>query len=182
MAGALHPDGGDRAGGGAPHRADGPSGAGEASWPGRFIRADTVVPGTGHPQALNRYSYVLNNPVRYNDPSGHWLDTVIDIASIAYDIHDIATNGLNWENGLSLAADVASLALPVVTGGGAMVHAAMHADDAVHVATHLDDAVRAVEHLDEATEALAHADEAVEALQAANICLEKGQLLALGAV
>ena len=45
-----------------------------------------------------------------------------------------------------------------------MVHAAMHADDAVHVATHLDDAVRAAEHVDEATEALAHADEAAEVL------------------
>ena len=94
------------------------------------------------------------------------------IASIIYDIHDIATHGLNWGNGLSLAADVVSLALPVVTGGGAMVHAAMHADDAVHVATHLDDAVRVAEHIDEATEALAHADEAVEALSHADEAVE----------
>ena len=27
----------------------------------------------GDPQQLNRYSYVRNNPVRYNDPSGHCL-------------------------------------------------------------------------------------------------------------
>jgi RHS repeat-associated protein len=27
--------------------------------------------GPQHPQALNRYSYVLNNPLRYVDPSGH---------------------------------------------------------------------------------------------------------------
>ncbi len=39
---------------------------------GRFIQADTVVPGAGNPQALNRYAYVVGNPVRYNDPSGHW--------------------------------------------------------------------------------------------------------------
>jgi len=32
---------------------------------------DTIVPEPGNPQALNRYSYVLNNPLRYNDPSGH---------------------------------------------------------------------------------------------------------------
>ncbi len=38
---------------------------------GRFIQADTVVPGAGNPQNLNRYSYVNNNPVRYTDPSGH---------------------------------------------------------------------------------------------------------------
>jgi len=31
-------------------------------------KADT---GPGNPQALNRYSYVLNNPLRYTDPTGH---------------------------------------------------------------------------------------------------------------
>ena len=39
---------------------------------GRFIQADTVVPGYTNPQALNRYSYVLNNPINRVDPSGHW--------------------------------------------------------------------------------------------------------------
>ena len=33
-------------------------------------KADT---GPGNPQALNRYSYVLNNPLRYTDPMGHGL-------------------------------------------------------------------------------------------------------------
>jgi RHS repeat-associated protein len=41
---------------------------------GRFISADTVVPGAGNPQALNRYAYTMNNPVRYTDPSGHMAD------------------------------------------------------------------------------------------------------------
>jgi len=50
--GALHPGGGDRAGGGSPHRVDGPSDAGEALWPGRFIRADTLVPGADHRTGL----------------------------------------------------------------------------------------------------------------------------------
>ena len=40
---------------------------------GRFIQPDTIVPEPGNPQALNRYAYVLNNPLRYNDPSGHRL-------------------------------------------------------------------------------------------------------------
>jgi len=30
--------------------------------------------GPANPQALNRYSYVLNNPLRYNDPTGHWTE------------------------------------------------------------------------------------------------------------
>jgi len=37
----------------------------------RFISADTIVPGMFNPQALNRYSYGLNNPVKYSDPTGH---------------------------------------------------------------------------------------------------------------
>ncbi|MEP7356896.1 MAG: RHS repeat-associated core domain-containing protein, partial [Anaerolineales bacterium] len=31
-------------------------------WIGRWMQADTIVPGAGNPQALNRYSYVLGNP------------------------------------------------------------------------------------------------------------------------
>src|SRR6266542_4465472 len=38
---------------------------------GRFLSADTIVPGYANPQNLNRFSYTLNNPVRYTDPSGH---------------------------------------------------------------------------------------------------------------
>jgi RHS repeat-associated protein len=38
---------------------------------GRFISADTLVPDMGNPQALNRYAFVFNNPLRYVDPSGH---------------------------------------------------------------------------------------------------------------
>ena len=37
----------------------------------RFIQPDTVVPAIKSLQAYNRYAYVLNNPLKYNDPSGH---------------------------------------------------------------------------------------------------------------
>ena len=54
---------------------------------GRFLSPDTLVPDPKNPQALNRYSYVYNNPLRYNDPSGHaapihnpFSDTRIDIS------------------------------------------------------------------------------------------------------
>ena len=39
---------------------------------GRFLQADTLVPEPANPQSLNRYSYVLGNPLRYTDPSGHF--------------------------------------------------------------------------------------------------------------
>ncbi len=38
---------------------------------GRFISPDTIVPDPENPQALSRYSYVLNNPLQYIDPSGN---------------------------------------------------------------------------------------------------------------
>ena len=41
---------------------------------GRFTQADSIVPGAGNPQAFNRYSYTLNNPIRYNDPTGHCIE------------------------------------------------------------------------------------------------------------
>jgi RHS repeat-associated protein len=41
-------------------------------WPeiGRFISADSVMGSPGNPMTLNRYSYVLNNPYKYVDPTG----------------------------------------------------------------------------------------------------------------
>jgi RHS repeat-associated protein len=38
---------------------------------GRFAQADTIIPGSGNPQAWDRYSYGYNNPSRYSDPTGH---------------------------------------------------------------------------------------------------------------
>ncbi len=39
------------------------------------MSADTIVPDSGNPQALNRYAYTGNNPIIHNDPDGHspWL-------------------------------------------------------------------------------------------------------------
>jgi RHS repeat-associated protein len=49
---------------------------------GRFLQPDSVVPDPMNPQSLNRYSgacpersrRVLNNPLRYTDPTGHFLE------------------------------------------------------------------------------------------------------------
>jgi hypothetical protein len=38
---------------------------------GRFVSADTIVPGAGNPQAFNRYMYVGGNPLGRIDPTGH---------------------------------------------------------------------------------------------------------------
>ncbi|MDO8705512.1 MAG: RHS repeat-associated core domain-containing protein [Sulfuricaulis sp.] len=39
---------------------------------GRFITADTIIPGAKNSQSYNRYSYVNNNPLTAFDPTGHW--------------------------------------------------------------------------------------------------------------
>jgi hypothetical protein len=41
---------------------------------GRFLQPDTLIPDPANPQAWNRYSYVVNNPINLNDPSGHSAD------------------------------------------------------------------------------------------------------------
>ena len=38
---------------------------------GRFIQADDRIPDLSNPQSYNRYSYCVNSPLRYTDPSGH---------------------------------------------------------------------------------------------------------------
>ncbi len=37
----------------------------------RFLQPDTIIPNPSDPQSWNRYSYVLNNPIGYSDPTGH---------------------------------------------------------------------------------------------------------------
>ncbi|MBD3389212.1 MAG: hypothetical protein GF416_08965 [Candidatus Altiarchaeales archaeon] len=37
----------------------------------RFMQADSIIPNPYNPQNMNRYSYVLNNPLIYIDPTGH---------------------------------------------------------------------------------------------------------------
>jgi hypothetical protein len=37
----------------------------------RFLQPDNIIPSVANPQSGNRYSYVANRPVNFNDPSGH---------------------------------------------------------------------------------------------------------------
>lgn len=41
---------------------------------GRFIQSDSIISEPYNPQSLNRYAYVLNNPLGYTDPTGHDVD------------------------------------------------------------------------------------------------------------
>jgi RHS repeat-associated protein len=62
----------------------------------RFLSPDTMVPDPRNPQALNRYSYVNNNPMRYTDPTGH-MEVIpgSEDANAAFGAFDVTGYGFN---------------------------------------------------------------------------------------
>jgi RHS repeat-associated protein len=57
---------------------------------GRFTQPDTIVPtSTQGTQAFDRYAYVNNNPVRYNDPTGHQAEGDEDESKDSDELEDI---------------------------------------------------------------------------------------------
>lgn len=99
---------------------------------GRWTTKDPIGFGGGD---TNLYGYVLGDPVNLLDPSGTIFDTLLDLASIAYDAYRVAKDNIfgNEDNlGSNLAAlgaDVAGAALPGVTGLGCGVRAARAAEE-----------------------------------------------------
>ena len=57
---------------------------------GRFFSPDNYVQAPGNSQNFNRYSYCLNNPLKYTDPSGEVCG--IDDAFIAFTIFSVANS------------------------------------------------------------------------------------------
>jgi RHS repeat-associated protein len=96
---------------------------------GRFTTVDPVYTWSENladPQRWNRYAYVRNNPLKYVDPDGRAIDTIFDIASIAYDLYKIAREGATRTNVLALGADAGAALIPFATGAGAAVRAGAH--------------------------------------------------------
>ncbi len=60
---------------------------------GRFTQADPFIQFPGSSQSYNRYSYVLNNPLTYTDPSGHFLAVI--------------AGAIAWAAGVTSAAEIA---------------------------------------------------------------------------
>jgi RHS repeat-associated protein len=46
-----------------------------SSYLNRWTQPDSIIPDLTDPQSWNRYSYVNNNPVKFNDPTGHLPDS-----------------------------------------------------------------------------------------------------------
>ena len=123
---------------------------------GRFLQRDSFGGFQPRPQSLNRYAYTENNPVNYRDPSGHYIDTILDVGFLAYDIYRLVydnilhdCDNLN-ENLFSLLLDVGGFLLPGLTGLGHADEAYdlwRYADELPGASRFADDAVRRVDDL-----------------------------------
>ena len=122
---------------------------------GRFMQADSIVPQPGNPQALNRYAYAANNPVRYRDPSGHWVETAWDVLNVGWDIAEVKRDPSLLNVG-ALVVDVAAVIAPAVPAGvGLLVRSSKAAKAAVEVASHADEVVDAARLVNRAADATA---------------------------
>jgi len=91
---------------------------------GRFLQADPMVQAPKNSQSLNRYSYVLNNPLSYTDPSGYFgigrfikkWGRLIVAAVVSYVTYGAASGwATTWLAGTALAGNTA--AIGAIAGG-----------------------------------------------------------------
>jgi RHS repeat-associated protein len=91
---------------------------------GRFLSVDPVRFQEGHAHSFNRYAYAANNPYRYVDPDGRWIeDAVLGIPSLALGAANFYSNVRDGNYGSAaldaggMVLDIGAIAAPGVPGG-----------------------------------------------------------------
>ena len=100
---------------------------------------------------ISPYVYCANNPMRYVDPTGEYVESAWDIASLAMGVKSFISNIKSGNtlgaviDGVGIVLDAAAVALPVIPGGaGAAIKGVRAVDKAVDVAKTADKAVDGV--------------------------------------
>ncbi|MFA6409812.1 MAG: RHS repeat-associated core domain-containing protein [Gammaproteobacteria bacterium] len=84
---------------------------------GRFLSADPTLQAPANPQDFNRYSYCLNNPLRFTDPNGFGIfDWVSDIVSGICDIIGDVVHAIGEFVGSLLNSKILGLAAQIIVG------------------------------------------------------------------
>lgn len=105
---------------------------------GSFIQQDSFSGQPNVPLSLNRYSYVHDNPVNHDDPSGHFPPAILLIAFLAIIAADVAVQDYQIRTGtraqtdfsLAEAGTVAAMQMPVLSTLGS-AHNAYYGVDLV---------------------------------------------------
>ena len=91
---------------------------------GRFLSPDPYVQAPDFTQNFNRYSYALNNPLKYTDESGEFVISALLISIGVGAIVNVAFNWNNidnvWEGMVVACVGAGAGALAVLTGGSSI--------------------------------------------------------------
>jgi RHS repeat-associated protein len=115
---------------------------------GRFISPDIVIQSPANPQCFNRYSYCINNPLKFLDPSGNvvecqdeqsqaawdlFADTYPEVAKILIESDETITiqgggDADSWAttSGLNIILNNASHDVGLEEWGGVLTHEVVH--------------------------------------------------------
>jgi len=89
---------------------------------GRFLTPDTVKPSLENPQSLNLYTYTLNNPIKYIDPTGNqeeYQNPDLDFINEIQDHHDnLGSKSSEVSQDLAEFADAVSNEVVMYAAGG----------------------------------------------------------------
>jgi len=92
---------------------------------GRFMTADPVLQSADNLQSYNRYSYVLNNPLMYTDPSGYrslrktlrQVAKIAAIATVAVFAPEILAANFSWAGAAWGASEFGAAGYTLTTAG-----------------------------------------------------------------
>ena len=93
------------------------------------------------------FAYCANNPVSHEDSSGHAVETVIDVISLAASIAEVAANPADIWAWAGLSGDLVDVLLPFFGGAGEAIRIAKVASEVADAADDLHDTAKVVENV-----------------------------------